>query len=244
MPKFASRCVLASEARALVAVATMLVFSDVVSYAQQSQQTPEARIIIIGEGSVSVTPNYAQISSGVTTRSKTVKDGVEANSRLIIVIIAALKDAGIADKDIQTARFSIQPVYAQQEPRSEPKLSGYSVSHQVNVTVREIGKVSDVLDRVVAAGATDVGNVAFLVSDASKVLDQAREAAMADAQRKGEVYAKAAGVKLGRVEWITEDSSVASPVPVMARAQAAPVPIAIGEDTLRVRVTVGFDIAR
>ena len=67
---------------------------------------------------------------------------------------------------------------------------------------------------------------------------------MADAQRKGEVYAKAASVKLGRVEWITEDSSVASPVPVMARAQAAPVPIAIGEDTLRVRVTVGFDIAR
>jgi uncharacterized protein YggE len=67
------------------------------------------------------------------------------------------------------------------------------VSHQVNVTVREIGEVSDVLDRVVAAGATDVGNVAFLVSDASKVLDQAREAAMADAQRKGEVYATAAG---------------------------------------------------
>ena len=105
MPKFASRCVLAIEARTLVAVTAMLVFSGVVSYAQQSQQTPEARIIIIGEGSVSVTPNYAQISSGVTTRSKTVKDGVEANSRLIIVIIAALKDAGIADKDIQTARF-------------------------------------------------------------------------------------------------------------------------------------------
>jgi uncharacterized protein YggE len=78
----------------------------------------------------------------------------------------------------------------------------------------------------------------------SKVVDQAREAAMADAQRKGEVYAKAAGVQLGRVEWITEDSGVASPVPVMARAQAASVPIAIGEDTLRVRVTVGFDIAR
>jgi uncharacterized protein YggE len=222
----------------------MLVFSGIVAHAEHSQQTPEARIVVTGEGNVSVTPNYAQIISGVTTRSKTVAEGVEANSRLMTAIIAALKNAGIADKDIQTARFSIQPVYGPQEPRTEPKLSGYSVANQVNVTVRDIGKISDVLDRVVTAGATDVGNVAFLISDPSKVLDQARQAAMADARRKAEVYAKAAGVELGRVEWITEDSGVAPPLPVMARAQAAPVPIAIGEDTLRVRVTVGFDIAR
>jgi uncharacterized protein len=86
--------------------------------------------------------------------------------------------------------------------------------------------------------------VAFLVSDASKALDQAREAAIADARRKAEVYAKAAGVQLGRAEWITEDTGNGPPMPMMARAQAAPVPIASGEDTLRVQVTVGFDIAR
>jgi uncharacterized protein YggE len=73
--------------------------------AQQSQPAPEARIVVTGEGSVSVTPNYAQIISGVTTRAKTVKEGVDANSKLMIAIIAALKDAGIAEKDIQTARF-------------------------------------------------------------------------------------------------------------------------------------------
>jgi uncharacterized protein YggE len=114
----------------------------------------------------------------------------------------------------------------------------------VNVTIREIGKVGDVLDRVVAAGATEVGNVSFLVSDASKALDQAREAAIADARRKAEVYAKASGVRLGRVEWITEDTGSGPPAPMMPRAAAAPVPIASGEDTLRVRVTVGFDITR
>ena len=164
---------------------------------------------------------------------------------MMAAVIAALKAAGIAEKDIQTARFSIQPVYAPQGVSgAEPKLSGYSVSNQVNVTIREIGQVGDVLDRVVAAGATDAGNVSFLVSDASKALDQAREAAIADARRKAEVYAKASDVRLGRVEWITEDTGGGPPVPMMARAQAAPVPIATGEDTLRVRVTVGFDIAQ
>ena len=180
----------------------------------------------------------------MTTRTKTVKEGVAANSKLMVAIVAALKDAGIPEKDIQTARFSVQPVYAPQEPRAELKFSGYSISNEVNVTIREIGKLGDVLDRVVAAGATDVGNVSFLVSDGSKALDQAREAAIADARRKAEVYAKAAGVQLGRVEWITEDTANGPPVPMMARAQATPVPIATGEDTLWVHATVGFDIAR
>jgi uncharacterized protein len=235
---------LARQVPRLMAVATTLLFSGIGAYAQQPQQAPEARIVVTGEGSVSVKPNYAQIRSGVTTRTKTVKEGVDANSKLMVAIIAALKDAGIAEKDIQTARFSIQPVYGPQEPSTEPKLSGYSVSNQVNVTIHEIGKVGDVLDRVVAAGATEVGNVSFLVSDASRALDQAREAAIADARRKAEVYAKASGVRLGRVEWITEDTGNGPPVPMMARAAAAPVPIASGEDMLRVQVTVGFDITR
>lgn len=214
----------------------------------QQQQPTEARIVVSGEGSVSVRPDYAQVRSGVTTRAKTVKEAVDANSKLMAAVIAALKDAGIADRDIQTSRFSIQPVYAPQEPRTEPRLTGYSVSNQVTVTIREIGKVGDVLDRAIAAGATDAGNIAFLVSDPSKALDQAREAAVADARRKAEVYARASGIKLGRVEWITEDSGFAPPVPMRAQggsaAMAAPVPIASGEDTLRVRVTVGFDVAR
>jgi uncharacterized protein YggE len=228
----------------LVAIATTLAFSGVGAYAQQPQPAPEARIVVTGEGTVSVMPDYAQIRTGTTIRAKTVKEGVDANSKLMVAIIAALKDAGIAEKDIQTVRFSIQPVYAPQEPRTEPKLVGYSVTNQVNVTICEIGKVGDVLDRVVAAGASDAGNVPFLVSDPSKALDQAREAAIADARRKAEIYAKASGVGLGRVEWITEDNGIRPTVPVMARGAIAAVPIESGEDTLRVRVTVGFDIAR
>src|SRR5215467_6795651 len=243
---------LARHAARYLAVITTLLSLCGGAYAQQPQPASEAGITVTGDGSVNVPPNYAQIGIGVTTRTKTVKEAVDTNSKRMAAITAAVRDAGIAEKDIQTARFSIQPVYApagssvSQDARAEPRLSGYNVSNQVTVTVREIGKIGDLIDRAVAAGATDVGNVSFFVSDPSKALDQAREAAIADARRKAEVYANASGVHLGRVEWITEDTGGRLLVSgVMSRAAPAstPVPIASGEDTLRVRVTVGFEIA-
>jgi uncharacterized protein YggE len=232
---------------ALLAAAAVFV-PTVQAQAQQTQSPPVGRVIVMGEGSVSVTPDYAQIGSGVTTRAKTVKEATDANSKSMAAITKALLESGVAQRDIQTSRFSVQPVYAPQEPRTEPKLAGYSVSNQVRLKIRQIDKVGEILDRLVTAGATDIGNVEFLVSEPSKALDQAREAAIADARRKAEVYAHASGVQLGRVEWITEDSGFAPPVSTRAQgasaAMAAPVPIASGEDTLRVRVTVSFEIAR
>jgi uncharacterized protein YggE len=231
-------------AGAAVAVAIFVAPS---ARAQQPAAQPEARVIVIGEGGVHVAPDYAQIRGGVTTKGKTVKEATDANSKLMAAITAALLNAGIAQADIQTAQFSIQPVYAPPQPPNEARLAGYSVSNQVTVTVRTPGKVSEILDRMVDAGVTDVGNVSFLHSDPAKALDQAREAAAADARRKAELYAHASGFTLGRVAWLTEDTGMMPPVP-MARfraqaAMAAPVPIAPGEDTLRVQITVGFDIA-
>jgi uncharacterized protein len=229
------------------AVAAAAIFVAPCAQAQQQPAArPEARVIVVGEGSVHVAPDYAQIRGGVTTKGKTVKEATDANSKVMAAVTAALLNSGIAQTDIQTAQFSIQPVYAP-PPQAEPKLVGYSVSNQVTVTVRALGKVSEILDRMVDAGATDIGNVAFLHSDPAKALDQAREAAVADARRKAELYAHAAGFMLGRVAWITEDTGTMPPVPMpMFRAQASmatPVPISAGEDTLRVQITVGFDIA-
>ena len=236
-----------SSSTALLAAAAAFV-PTVQALAQQTQSPPIGRVIVIGEGSVSVTPDYAQIGSGVTTRAKTVKEATDSNSKSMAAITKALLESGVTLRDIQTSRFSVQPVYAPQEPRTEQKLTGYSVSNQVRVKIRQIDTVGEVLDHLVTAGVTDIGNVEFLVSEPSKALDQAREAAIADARRKAEVYAHASGIQLGRVEWITEDSGFASPVPTRAQgasaAMAAPVPISSGEDTLRLRVTVGFDIAR
>jgi hypothetical protein len=224
-------------------LATVLLLCGVAAHAQQSPHASEGRIFVTGDGSVSVRPSYAQLRTGVTTRSKTVKEGVNVSSKLMGAIIAALKASGITEKDIQTAHFSIQPVYESQEPRTGPKLSGYNISNRVNVTVREIDKVGDVLDAVVAAGATDVGSVSFSIADESEALNEARKIAIADARRKAEVYAKASGVQLGGVVSITEDSGATS-APMMARASPTAVPMAGGEDTLQVRITVGFEIAR
>ena len=213
--------------------------------AQEPKPAPEARIIVVGEGSVSVVPDYARIRSGVTTRAKTAKEAADANSKLMAALAAALLSSGVEQKDIQTSRFSVAPVYASPAPNIEQRLTGFSVSNQVTVTVRQIDKVGDLLDRLITAGATDAGSVEFLHSDSSKTLDQAREAAMADARRKAELYAHTAGLNLGGVAWITEDASYSPPMPKAAMMRAAaPVSISAGEDTLHARITVGYDIAR
>ncbi len=237
---------IASRAFVPVCIAALIVAAAAPASAQQQPAEPAARIIVIGEGSVRVAPDFAEIGCGVTAKAKTAKEATDANSKAMAAVAAALHGAGIGQKDIQTTRFSLQPVYAPPQPNSEPKFTGFSVSNQFRVTIRQIASVGDILDRLIAAGATDVGGVEFSHSDPAKALDQARTAAMADAKRKAELYAQAAGLKLGAVSWISEDSAYTPPV-VFGAMRAAPamaaVPVAPGEDTLRVRITVGFDIA-
>lgn len=232
---------------AAACVAALIIAAAIPARAQQpSPAEPPARIIVIGDGSVGVAPDYAEIGCGVTTKAKTAKEATDANSKAMAAVAAALHGAGIEQKDIQTTRFSLQPFYAPPQPNTEPKLTGFSVSNQFRVTIRQIADVGDILDRLIAAGATDVGSVEFLHSDASKALDQARTAAIADAKRKAQLYARAVGLSLGGIGWITEDSGYTPPMPFAAMRAVpamAAVPIAAGEDTLRVRVTVGFDVA-
>jgi uncharacterized protein len=214
------------------------------AHAQEPQTVPEGRIVVTGTGTVHVAPDFAQVRSGVTTRAKTVKEAIDANSRLMAAIMKGLSESGIAQSDIQTSRLSVQPVYAPPQPGVEPKLTGYSVSNQAEVTIRQVSRIGEVLDRLTVAGATDIGGIAFLISDRSKALDPAREAAIADARHKAELYAHASGVGLGRVAWITEDVGDTSPITLESSRASAQVPISAGEDTLQVRVSVAFDIMR
>jgi uncharacterized protein len=210
--------------------------------AQQSPSERPANIVVAGEGTVSVAPDLAEVTAGVTTKAKTAKEAADANSKLMSAVIAAILDAGIAKKDIQTSQFSVQPVYTTQG-NTEPKLTGFSASNQVAVTIRQIDKVGEIADRLVSAGATNIGSLTFLHSDTSKLLDQARESAVADARRKAELYARASGVTLGRVVLINENSTYLPFAKTVRYAAVAAAPIAPGEDTLRVDITVGFEIA-
>jgi len=200
----------------------------------QQPQPPEARVVVIGEGTVKVTPDYAQIVSSVTTRAKTVREASDGNARIMAAANSALLQSGIAQRDIRTSRFSVQPAYAPpQQPPAEPKLTGYSVSNQVTINIRDLNKVGDILDHLITAGVTSVGSISFLVSDQSKALDQGRAAAIADARRIAEIYAQASQLRLGDVAWVTEDSAFAAPFAMRAPAASAPmatsVPIAPGK---------------
>jgi uncharacterized protein YggE len=213
---------------------------------QQPPTLPPARIIVTGEGSVDAAPDSAEIVSGVTSQAKTAKQATDANSKAMAAIDAALRAAGIAQNEVQTTRFSVSPVYGPAEAQTPPKLVGFSASNQVRINVAQIGRVGEILDTLISAGASEVDSVRFLHSNLSQLLDQARQAAMADAKRKAELYASAAGLTLGSVAWISEGPLYA-PTPMIeansfAAARAA-VPISPGTDTLRMQITVGFDVA-
>ena len=201
-------------------------------------------ISVSGEATVSVAPDLAQIDAGVANDAKTAKEASDANNAAMGKVLLALKGAGIAEKDYQTSRLSLQPQYGQNKSTGASPVVGFRASNRVTVKIRDVTKVAAIIDTLVGAGANDIGNIAFSVSQASKLLDEAREKAVADARRKAEIYAKAAGVTLGTPLSISEDGA-AQPVfraKVGAPMAIAPTPIAQGEETLSISVSVTWAI--
>jgi uncharacterized protein YggE len=208
----------------------------------QAQSVAPATISVTGEATVSVPPDLAEVDGGVATEAKTAREASEANNVAMGKVLLALKAAGIAEKDIQTSRLSLQP---QNAPKvsGPPAIVGYRASNRVTIRVRDVTKVANVIDTLVGAGANDIGGINFMVSTASKLLDEAREQAIADARRKAEIYARATGVTLGAPLSISEEGSP-GPVPFrkMVGGMAATAPVAQGEETLAVTVNVSWAI--
>ena len=207
-----------------------------------AQTVPPPAISVTGEATVSVAPDQAQIDGGVTSDAKTAREASEANNAAMGKVLLALKGAGIEEKDTQTSRLSLQPQYAPNRTGSSP-ITGYRASNRVTIRLRDVTKVANVIDVLVGAGANDIGGINFTVSQPSKHLDEAREKAVADARRKAEIFAKAAGVTLGEPLSISEEGA---PAPLfrgkMAAPMAAGAPVAQGEETLSVTVSVSWAI--
>lgn len=231
--------------RRLLAGSVALVAAAILtaSVARAQAQMIDKVITVTGEATASVVPDLAMIRGGVTTQGKTAKEASDANAKEMTAVIDALKAAGIAERDIQTTRLSIYP---QQDPNKAGKarIIGFQASNQVNVKLRDINKIADALDRMISAGANEISGVSFSVSDPSKALDAARKDAVADAKRKAEIYATAAGVGLGRAVVIQEEGTPAlfQPRPMAMRAAAAAPPVSPGEETLRISVTIGYEL--
>ena len=230
----------------IVAVAALSVRSGPVSGAPATGTEPAAHTItVMASGKVTVVPDVARVNLGVTVTKPTVKAVREAGAKSMTDIIAALKALGIADADIKTTSLSLYPQYGS---GSTPKIVGYQISEQIQVTVRDLDKAGDVVDTATAKGATDVNGIAFEVADPVKAQNDARAAAVAAARSSAAAMATAGKVSLGAVISIT-DSTPPSPIFYgYGASKAAPsadtaTPVQPGTQDLSAMVTVVFEIS-
>lgn len=204
----------------------------------------ERTISVTGEGKAVAKPDMAIIHTGVVTQAPTAKEALAANTKAMEQVISELNDRQVKPEDVQTSQFSVHPVYKHDERgRTAPEITGYQVTNQVRVRVRKLDRLGDVLDGLVQAGSNQMSGISFGLNEPQGVLDNARVEAIADARRRAELYAKAAGVRAGKVLKINEQN-VRFPQPVaMARSyamEASSVPVAAGEEEFRVTIDVTF----
>ena len=211
---------------------------------------------VSAEGRTTRTPDLATFNAGVTSQGKTAAEALAANSADMNRVIAALKRAGIADRDVQTSNLNLNPIYQPQRPLPdgtyqpvEPKIIGYQVSNTVNVRQRDIASFGKVIDTLVSAGANQVNGPSFEMDKPDEALDEARMEAMKMARARAELYARAAGLKVVRILTISESGGYYPPQPRVMYAKAAmdsaaaPTPVAPGEVSLNANVSVTFELA-
>ena len=203
-------------------------------------------ISVSGTGDASGAPDLALLDLGVSAEGKTVKEARDTAATAMNDVSGAIKGDGVADKDVQTRQFSIEPEY--QYPDGKQELIGFRVTNIVEVKVRDLDRVGQVIDDVAKAGGdvVQVQSLSFTIEKPEDLRAQAREEAMADAQARAEGLAELAGVKLGKPISVTESAGV----PPTAFREAAPTsqgaggatPIQAGELEVSVTVDVLFAI--
>jgi uncharacterized protein YggE len=207
--------------------------------AAEGDKPSERTVSVSATGTVAAEPDMARISTGVVTEGETAKDAIARNNAVMTKVIEGLKGAGVAARDIQTATLQVEPRYTQAKEGRPAAINGYRVINQVRLTIRDVKKLGDMLDQAITLGANQVNSIGFDVANAETLKDEARKQAMANAKRRAELYAGAAGVQLGQVLQISESSS--EPRPIMSqRAMAASVPIEAGTRILAVEVNVTY----
>ncbi len=229
--------------KAIALRSTLAAAAIVASAAASAQPAPPAgppstaRVITVeGYAEREVEPDMAVITVGVTTKEATPAAAIDANSASAAKVIAAARKAGLADRDIRTGSISLNQAFRNSRTTSgyEQVPDGYTVTNVVTLRVRDLPKLGAVLRDTVDEGANRISGLSFDVADSSKLRDELRKAAVADAKRRAEMLAEAAGARLGAVRTIADPPrGPVRPMPVQAemRMAAAPrsdVPVAGG----------------
>lgn len=230
-----------------VAAAALAAASAAACAQEPPAAAPARTIAVTGAGETTATPDMAVLRLGVRTDAPSAAAALRGNSTAMQTTIKTLKDAGVADRDIQTTGLSINPRYDYNRNNEPPRLIGYTAANAVSVRLRDLDKAGAVIDQAVQSGANSIDGVTLTFADPAPLYDAAREDAVKKAKAEAELYARAAGVRLGQVLSIT-DGAVGGPVPVnYAAVRAAPmaeasVPMEAGESTISASVSMVFEI--
>ncbi|NEJ23950.1 DUF541 domain-containing protein [Rhizobium leguminosarum] len=217
----------------------------------QEMKPREPVISVTGDGESSIAPDMAVVNLAVVKQAKTAREALDENNKAMNDVLAALKSGGIAERDLQTSGFSIQPQYNYPQPvdgqQQQPQLIGYQTINSITVRLRDLAKLGAVIDQSVSLGINQGGDIQFTNDKPDAVIDEARKNAVASAVKKAKTLSEAAGVKLGRILEINENVPRAMPQPVyratmMKEASDAAVPVQSGENNYNVSVTVTFAI--
>lgn len=202
---------------------------------------------VLATAEVSRAPDLAELTAGVVTSAALAQPAMAENASRMAATVAALRRAGVADRDIQTSSLSLQPQYRYADGQP-PQLIGYQASNQVRVTVRRPAEAGRLIDALVAAGANTVNGPAFRLSDPSAALDEARTKAVQTARARADLYARAAGLKVRRIASISEGGESGRPPIIVTAARRmsaeamADTPVAPGEVELAVTLAVKFEL--
>jgi uncharacterized protein YggE len=204
------------------------------------------RLDISATGEVARVPDLAIISAGVVTKQPTASAALQENSARMDRVLAALKRAGVAERDIQTSSLNLNPEYRYQENQA-PQLVGYSASNQVSIRFRDIRNSGKILDALVSEGANQINGPSLTIDKQDAALDEARAQAIAKGRERAELYARAMGKRVARIVSVSEGGGNFSPPPpapvfMEARAPGADTKVVAGEQKLQVTLSMVFDL--
>jgi len=230
---------------ALALVATTLTGCAAV---RGGDDAPPRMITATGTGKVSVRPDTAIVQVGAETRAPSLADATADVSRRISAVFERVKALGVAERDITTVTYAIDPVIAQRRSEEEAtRILGYRVANVVQLRIRQLDAVGRIMDAAVAAGANTMRGLTFTVADPQAVEAQARTLAVQNAKEKAGKLAEAAGVTLGELALLTEGVPAPYPRPLAGRADylaQGPGPVEPGQQEISVTVTAHYLIAK
>jgi uncharacterized protein YggE len=226
---------------ALFLLATLAAITPPALAGEMFQRT----ITVSGQGKAVSPPDMAIIQTGVITHGAGAREALSGNNEAMEKVMEVLKAHKIAPEDIQTSGLNVTPEYRRDDRGlRDPENSGYRVTNQLQVRIRNLPDLGQILDALVACGSNQLYGINFQVEDATEVYNQARSLAVEDARRRAELYALASGVLLGKVLAIREQSIETPRPPSLARGFAAEavssVPVAPGEHEFQITVNIVF----